>query len=236
MVYAQKIKRLLVYLGRILFVGVVLSVFLVLFFRWVPPPTSAFMLKRHFEPPARGKRPVVIRYEWIERKKISPYMPLAVIASEDQKFFQHWGFDLEAITDAVESNMKGRRLRGASTITQQVAKNLFLWSGRSFFRKGLEAYFTVLLELFWSKNRILEVYLNIAEFGDGIYGIQAAAGTFYGKRPSRLTPSESAVLAAVLPNPRKLKVRSPSPAVLERAGWIRKQMEQLGGIGHLKHF
>lgn len=232
----QKVTRLLVYLGRFIVAGVILSILLVFCFRWVPPPTSAFMLKKHFERPAQGRKAVAVRYQWLASKKISPYVPLAMIASEDQKFFQHWGFDFEAISDAVESNLKGKRLRGASTITQQVAKNLFLWPGRSFLRKGLEAYFTVLLELLWSKNRILEVYLNIAEFGDGIYGVQAAARTFYGKHPSRLTQSESAVLAAVLPNPRKLKVRSPSPAVIERAGWIQKQMEQLGGIGYLKIF
>lgn len=161
-------------------------------------------------------------------------MHLAVVASEDQKFPHHWGFDLEAISDAVENNLKGRRLRGASTITQQVAKNLFLWSGRSFVRKGLEAYFTVLLELLWSKNRILEVYLNIAEFGDGIYGVGIAAEAFYGKRPSGLTRSESAIMAAVLPSPRKLKVRDPSAFVIERAGWIEQQMEQLGGIEYIR--
>ena len=221
-------------MGRFILAAVILSVLLVLCFRWVPPPTSAFILKRHFESFFHGKPSVVVKYRWIGLDKISPYVPLAVIASEDQKFPHHWGFDLEAITDAVENNLKGGRLRGASTITQQVAKNLFLWSGRSFVRKGLEAYFTVLLELLWSKNRILEVYLNIAEFGDGIYGVRVAAETLYGKSPSRLTRSEAAILAAVLPSPRKLKVLNPSPFVIERAGWIENQMEQLGGIGYLK--
>jgi len=227
--------KLLVFMGRFILSAVILSVLLVLCFRWVPPPTSAFMLKRHFESFFHGKPSVVVKYRWIDLDKISPYVPLAVIASEDQKFPHHWGFDFEAITDAVESNLKGGRLRGASTITQQVAKNLFLWSGRSFVRKGLEAYFTVLLELLWSKNRILEVYLNIAEFGDGIYGVRVAAETLYGKRPSRLTRSESSILAAVLPSPRKLKVLDPSPFVIERAGWIERQMEQLGGIGYLRN-
>lgn len=221
-------------MGRFIIAAVILSVLLVLCFRWVPPPTSAFMLKRHVEGLIHGKSAVVVRYRWVDIEKISPYVPLAMVASEDQKFPHHWGFDLEAISDAVENNLKGGRLRGASTITQQVAKNLFLWSGRSFVRKGLEAYFTVLLELLWSKKRILEVYLNIAEFGDGIYGVQVAAEALYGKRPSRLTRSESAILAAVLPSPRKLKVLDPSPFVIERAGWIENQMEQLGGIGYLR--
>lgn len=227
--------KLLVFIGSFLLAALILSILLVLCFRWVPPPTSAFMLKKHFEKPSRGKPAVAVRYRWADWENISPYVPLAVIASEDQKFPYHWGFDFEAITDAVENNLKGGRLRGASTITQQVAKNLFLWSGRSFVRKGLEAYFTVLLELLWSKNRILEVYLNIAEFGDGIYGVRIAAETFYGKRPSRLTRSESSNLAAVLPSPRKLKVKEPSPFVTERADWIERQMEQLGGIGYLKN-
>jgi len=230
----KKTTRLLVFMGRFMLAVVILTGLLVLCFRWIPPPTSAFMLKRHFEGLFHGKSAVAVRYRWVDMDKISPYVPLAMVASEDQKFPYHWGFDFEAITDAVENNLKGGRLRGASTITQQVAKNLFLWSGRSFVRKGLEAYFTVMLELLWSKNRILEVYLNIAEFGDGIYGVRSAAETLYRKRPSGLTRSESAILAAVLPNPRKLKVLDPSAFVTERAGWIERQMEQLGGIGYLR--
>src|SRR3990170_3240644 len=156
-------------------------------------------------------------------------MSLAVIAAEDQNFPFHFGFDFEQIEKAIEQSNRGRRLRGASTITQQVAKNLFLWEGRSFIRKGLEAYFYVLLELFWPKRRILEVYLNIAEFGDGTHGVYAAAKTFFGKHPSELTPSEAALLAAVLPHPKHLHANTPSPYVEERARWIEEQMEQLGG-------
>lgn len=230
----KKSFRMPIYAGRFLAIIVILSVSLVLCLRWVAPPTSAFMLKRHFEKPARGKPPAAVRFRWIDIEKISPNIALAVIASEDQKFPYHWGFDLDAISDAVENNLKGRRLRGASTITQQVAKNLFLWSGRSFVRKGLEVYFTVLLELLWPKKRILEVYLNIAEFGDGIYGVHAAAQTIYRKHPSGLTRSESALLAAVLPSPRKLSARDPSPFVIERAGWIIHQMELLGGSEYLR--
>ncbi|MDF1593421.1 MAG: monofunctional biosynthetic peptidoglycan transglycosylase [Desulfobacterales bacterium] len=231
----KKTTKLLVFMGRLILTAVILSVLMVLCFRWVSPPTSAFMLKRHFKNFLHNKPSAALKYRWIDLDKMSPYVPLAVIASEDQKFPHHWGFDIAAISDAVGNNLKGGRLRGASTITQQVAKNMFLWSGRSFVRKGLEAYFTVLLELLWSKNRILEVYLNIAEFGDGIYGVRAAAETFYLKPPSRLTRWESAILAAVLPSPRKLKVSDPSPYVIERAGWIEEQMAQLGGIGYLRN-
>src|SRR5262249_11532172 len=146
--------------------------------------------------------------------KIAPEAPLALIASEDQKFPTHHGFDVQAIQDAMEDADEGERLRGASTITQQTAKNLFLWGGRSFVRKGLEAYFTVLLELEWPKRRILEVYMNIAEFGDGVYGVGAAANRFFRKTPAQLSGSEAALLASVLPNPKKLHAERPSPYVL----------------------
>jgi monofunctional biosynthetic peptidoglycan transglycosylase len=161
-------------------------------------------------------------------------MALAVVATEDQRFPYHRGFDFKSISDALEEHRKGRRLRGASTITQQVAKNLFLWSGRSYVRKGLEAYFTILLELLWSKRRILEVYLNIVEFGNGTHGVHAAAKNFLGKKPSQLTRWDAALLAAVLPNPRILKVRNPSPFVRQRQHWIVQQMGQLGGVGYLR--
>jgi monofunctional biosynthetic peptidoglycan transglycosylase len=155
-------------------------------------------------------------------------MQLAVVAAEDQKFPYHSGFDLESISDAVEDRLRGDRLRGASTITQQTAKNLFLWPGRSFVRKGLEAWFTMLLELCWSKARILEVYLNIAEFGRGIYGVEAAAGHFFGKPAADLGPGEAAVLAAVLPSPKRLHANRPSAYVQDRARWILEQMRMLG--------
>jgi len=155
------------------------------------------------------------------------------MAAEDQKFPWHWGFDLDSIRDAVESKEKGGRLRGASTLTQQVAKNLFLWPGRSYIRKGLEACFTVLLEVSWPKRRILEVYLNIAEFGNGIYGVDTAARVLMGKRARDLTPEEAAILAAVLPSPRRMNAAKPSEYVLERAEWIRDQMKQMGGVRYL---
>ena len=181
----------------------------------------------------RGEARNVIRHRWIGWESISTPMRLAVVAAEDQKFPHHWGFDFDSIADAVQHQGAKGRLRGASTITQQVARNLFLWPGRSYVRKGLEAYFTVLLELLWSKRRILEVYLNIAEFGDGTYGVFAASQTFFGKRPSELQRQDAALLAAVLPNPARLHVRNPSAYVRERAGWIEEQMAQLGSA-HLQ--
>jgi monofunctional biosynthetic peptidoglycan transglycosylase len=230
----SKISRLLRIIGRVILATVAFSVIVVLCLRWVPPPTSAFMLEQQVDRFFQGKHQPPIRYRWVAWKAISSQMPLAIIAAEDQKFPQHWGFDVQAISEAMEKNKQGNNLRGASTITQQVAKNLFLWSGRSYVRKGLEAYLTILLELLWTKQRILEVYLNIVEFGDGIYGVSTAAETFIGKRPSELTKGDAALLAAVLPNPKQLNVRSPSPHMLERKRWIEEQMEQLGGVGYLK--
>jgi monofunctional biosynthetic peptidoglycan transglycosylase len=161
-------------------------------------------------------------------------MCLAVVAAEDQRFPKHWGFDFASIADAVEEQGERGHLRGASTITQQVARNLFLWQGRSYLRKGLEAYFTVLLELLWPKRRILEVYLNIAEFGEGNFGVGAGAQAFFGKHPIELRTSEAALLAAVLPNPNRLRVRNPSAYVRGRASWVESQMTQLGGSAYLK--
>jgi monofunctional biosynthetic peptidoglycan transglycosylase len=175
-----------------------------------------------------------IRYRWTSWAQISPAMRVAVVAAEDQKFPHHWGFDFASIAEAIDDHNPRRRVRGASTITQQVARNLFLWSGRSYVRKGLEAYFTILLELFWTKRRILEVYLNVAEFGDGTYGVYAASQTFFEKHPSQLTQAEAALLAAVLPNPKQLHANAPSPYVEERAQWIEEQMEQLGGPAYLR--
>ena len=221
------LKRFGKVLAWVLLVALVLTIAPVLAFRWVPPPTSAFMLRRSLANLV-FRQGAPIRYHWTGWAEISPSMRVAVVAAEDQKFPHHWGFDFESIAEAIEDQGPRHRVRGASTITQQVAKNLFLWTGRSYIRKGLEAYFTVLLELFWPKRRILEVYLNIAEFGDGTHGVYAAAKTFFGKHPSELTPSEAALLAAVLPNPKRLHANTPSPYLEERAHWIEEQMEQLG--------
>lgn len=173
-------------------------------------------------------------YDWEPLERISPHAAMAAIASEDQQFPFHAGFDFESIRKAVQHNAKSKRKRGASTISQQVAKNLFLWSGRSWVRKGLEVYFTVLIEAIWPKERILEVYLNVAEFGPGTYGVQAAAKKFFGKDASRLSRREAATLAAVLPNPKRLRADRPSNYVQKRRDTIMAQMRALGGPSFLK--
>ena len=203
------------------------NLIVLLLLRWLPPPTTAFMLQA---PKDRSG----IRYQWVPWHRISPHLPIAVVAAEDQKFPDHNGFDFESIEKAIKENKHRRRPRGASTITQQVAKNLFLWSGRSYIRKGLEAYLTVMIELAWPKQRILEVYLNIAEFGHGVYGAEAAGQAFFSKSASRLHKDDAALLAAVLPNPRQLKADRPSEYVYQRTFEIRQQMDQLGGIAYLK--
>jgi monofunctional glycosyltransferase len=220
--------------GRWGLAAVILSVLAVVCLRWVAPPTSAFMLEERCARMLAGHNQEPVRYQWVDWKFISPHLPLAVVAAEDQKFPLHRGFDVESIKKALETNGRRHQPRGASTITQQVAKNLFLWPGRSFIRKGLEAYFTLLLETLWPKNRILEVYMNIAEFGDGVFGVQAAATTLLGKSPSRLAEDDAALLAAVLPNPKELQVVRPSRYVLERRQWIKEQAGRLGGLSYLK--
>lgn len=228
------ISKILRIAGRWVLALVVLSVAIVLCLRWVAPPTSAFMLEEQCARRVAGGNRRPIRYQWVDWRLISPHLPLAVVAAEDQKFPFHWGFDVASIKKALETNSRRQLPRGASTITQQVAKNLFLWPGRSYFRKGLEAYFTILLETLWSKTRILEVYVNIAEFGDGVFGAQAAATALLGKTPLRLTRDDAALLAAVLPNPKELNITRPSRYVLERRQWIKEQAGRLGGPGYLK--
>jgi len=208
------------------------SVLLVVAFRWVPPPTSAFILARHLDV-MRGAAPALkIRHQWVPRERIAPALLVAVVAAEDQLFPQHHGFDFKAIGKALDEAGK-RGPRGASTISQQVAKNLFLWSGRSWLRKGLEAWFTVLIEAAWPKRRILEVYVNFAEFGDGIYGAQAAARFYFARDAGVLSNAQAARLAAVLPSPRHYSVARPGPYVLSRQRWIERQMIQLGGQTYL---
>jgi len=210
-----------------------LSWLFVLILRFVPPATSAFMIERRLAALTQGERGFSLKYQWIPFSKVSSDLPIALIAAEDQKFPLHHGFDLQAIADALDEAEEGERLRGASTISQQTAKNLFLWNGRSFVRKGLEAYFTALLELTWPKRRILEVYLNIAEFGDGVYGAQAAAQEYFRKPASQLNAHDAAVLASVLPNPKKLHADRPSAYVLRHADWVERQVHQLGGASYL---
>ncbi|MBN1480368.1 monofunctional biosynthetic peptidoglycan transglycosylase [candidate division KSB1 bacterium] len=219
-----KVLRLLGYgVGAI----VVLSILLVLIGRWMPPITTSFMIQQSIVNKLAGNKQT-IRYRWTSWKEISPHVALAIVAAEDQKFPDHSGFDFQAIAKAQQENRRRKQPRGASTITQQVAKNLYLWPGRSYLRKTLEVYFTILLELLWSKKRILEVYLNIAEFAPNIYGVGAAAEEFWHKKPADLMQREAALLAAVLPNPKRLHADRPSLYVEERIQWIEINMRQLG--------
>jgi monofunctional biosynthetic peptidoglycan transglycosylase len=211
-----------------------LSWLVVLVLRFVPPLTSAVMMERQLGALIHGEKDFRLQHRWVPWSQVSPYVPLAMVAGEDQKFPYHHGFDFDSIQTAVDAADEGRRLRGASTISQQTAKNLFLWNGRSFIRKGLEAYFTVLIELTWPKQRILEVYMNIAELGDGIYGVGAASDAFFHTPPARLGAAQAARLAAVLPSPRRFHADRPTAYVQSRANWIQQQMGQLGGPGYLQ--
>jgi len=219
--------------ARIVAAVIAISVLLVAALRIVAPLTTAVMLEAWIAAAYAG-HPKPIDYRWVPWNAISPNAALAVIAAEDQKFPSHRGFDFDAIDSALTAHDHGRRLRGASTISQQVAKNLFLWSGRSWLRKGLEAYFTVLIEALWPKRRILEVYLNVAELGPGIYGVEAASRRYFDKPAARLTLGEAARLAAVLPRPRSMHADRPSSYVQARSAHIEAAAAQLGGRAYLK--
>ncbi len=204
------------------FVG--LSLFLVIIFKWVPVPVTNLMLIRSVQQITDGKK-IVLKHDWVSMKNISPHMQLAAVCSEDQNFFTHHGIDFGAMKKAVnESKKKNGKLRGASTISQQTAKNVFLWPQRSWIRKGLEVWFTGLIELFWSKKRILEVYLNSIEMGNGIYGAEAASKHYFGVKASELTKYQAASIIAVLPSPRKWNAKNPGPYVKSRINWIQQQM------------
>ena len=212
----------------ILFVGSIISVLLLAV---LPPVTTAFMVIDDWTNDDKYE----IQYQWVSWENISPYVPLAAICAEDQKFTEHFGFDMESIEEAWDERQQGKRFRGASTITQQVAKNLFLWPGKSFFRKGLEAYFTFLIEILWSKKRTLEMYVNIAQFGNGVYGVQAAGQKYFKKDASKIAYYQAALMGAVLPNPIRLKINRPSNYVKERTQWILLQMDQMGWESYLKN-
>jgi len=223
---------LVYWVARLTAVFIVLSLLLVGALRWVDPPTTAFILQHNWAA-SRDANIDPAWQHWVPWTEIPRHAPLAVIAAEDQRFLRHHGFDFDSIGDAVDAYRRSGRIRGASTISQQVAKNLFLWPARSLLRKGVEAYFTLLIETLWPKKRILEVYLNTAQFGSNIYGIEAASQAYFGKPAATLTTGEAALLAAVLPNPVRYRVDAPSDYVRERQRWIERQMRQLGGPGHL---
>lgn len=201
------------------------SVFYTVLFAFTPVAYTPLMLIRSAEAIMEDKA-FIHKHDWVSVANIDPSAPLAVVCAEDQNFFQHWGFDFEAIQESIDDFKRGKRLRGASTISQQTAKNIFLYPSRSWVRKGLEVYFTFLIELVWTKDRILTVYLNSIEFGTGIYGIEAASQHFFGHPASKLSRHEAALLAAVLPNPHRFHVSNPSNYIRSRQQWILRQMSQ----------
>lgn len=218
--------RALLYAKRALILFFLTSFVSVIFYRWIPVGVTPLMIFRVAESSFNGKVPKW-KKQWVSISKISPRMQAAVIAAEDQYFFEHNGVDWRAVEKAMEHNQRSRRVRGASTISQQVAKNVFLWPDRSWIRKGLELYFTGLLEATWSKKRILEVYLNVVEMGDGIYGVEAAAQAYFRKPASKLNSDESALIAAILPNPRMLSASKPTGYVRFRQSLIRRRLNQV---------
>lgn len=204
----------------------IVSLLITIIYRFVPPPITFLMVQRVVEQKIDGDE-IKLERDWVPIEDISTFMQRAVIASEDQHFISHWGFDLEAIEKAYNSNKKSKRVKGGSTITQQTAKNIFLWPARSYVRKGLEAYFTILIELTWSKERILEVYLNSIEMGKGIYGIEAAAQYYFNKSAKNLSKRESAAIAAILPNPLKWSASKPNAYIQKRQFRILKKMKYI---------
>lgn len=206
------------------------SLLAVIVYKWVPVPVTPLMLIRCCQQMSKGEK-IRLKFHWVKLdEEITPELALAVVASEDQKFLSHNGFDLDAISLAWEERVEGKRKRGASTISQQTAKNVFLWPGGGWFRKGLEAYFTILIELIWDKHRIMEVYLNVIEMGDGIYGADALAWQHFGRSADRLTRANCALIAATLPNPLKYSSKKPSKYMLRRQTQIMQQMKNLGSI------
>jgi len=205
------------------------SIFFTLLYRWLPPPVTPLMLIRLGDQLSEGKD-LRLKKDWVSLKKISPNLVQAVIASEDAEFLEHYGFDFDAIKKAQEYNAKHKRVKGASTISQQTAKNVFLWPDRSWIRKGLEVYFTGLIELIWGKERIMEIYLNVIEMGDGYYGAEAASLHFFNKPASQLTKSEAALIAATLPNPRIFKADQPSEYIKRKQGRILVIMNRSGKV------
>jgi monofunctional glycosyltransferase len=224
------VKNFSRFLLKIILLLLIITTSWVLLYRYVNPPITPLMVIRYLESSGKSRR---ILKAWKDYDLISENMALAVVASEDQKFFGHHGFDFNAMRGAAINNISDDRIKGASTITQQVAKNVFLWPERSWLRKGAEAYFTVLIETFWSKKRILEVYLNVVEMGSGIYGAEMASRIYFGKPASKLTKDEAALLAAILPSPRRMSPVNPSSYVNKRRQWISEQMDNIGNLNAL---
>lgn len=224
------LKRLSGFILKLILIVLLATVGLVLVYKYINPPVTPLMVMRYLSP--RGNDGSIHK-QWTNYERISDNMKLAVVAAEDQKFATHRGFDLESIQDAIEDRLEGGELRGASTISQQTAKNVFLWPGRSWMRKGAEAYFTFLIEAIWGKKRILEVYLNVIETGEGIYGVEEASQVYFGKTSNELTAEEAALITAVLPNPVLMSPRENSEYINRRKVWITRHMRSLGGQNYL---
>ena len=205
----------------------VVSIVSVVVYKWVPVPITPLMLIRDVEQ-LKNDKGVIMEHDWVPLEDISPKLQLAVVCSEDQNYLKHFGVDWGAIQKAMKENEKGKRVRGGSTITQQTAKNVFLWQGRSYLRKGLELWFTLLIEVFWSKERIMEVYLNSIEMGNGIYGAEAAAQHWFHKSAKKLSKDEAAAIAAILPNPLRYKANPANGYISGRKAWIKQQMNFWG--------
>lgn len=223
------IKKLFKILLKLLLYALVIPIIIVVIFKWVPVPATPLMAIRYFEQKQTDQKSVW-KHDWVPLEDISKNLQLAVICSEDQNFLKHRGFDIQAIEKAIDDNQKGKRIRGGSTISQQTAKNVFLWPQRSWLRKGMEAYVTILIELIWSKERIMEVYLNSIEMGNGVYGAEAAAQYWFKKPASKLSKSEAAAIAAILPRPLKYKANPPTAYIASRKLWIMKQMMFFGPL------
>jgi monofunctional biosynthetic peptidoglycan transglycosylase len=224
--FFQKLKTFL-WKGMLWFFGI--SILLVLIFKWIPVPFTPLMITRAAEQKMEGKE-MTCSHDWVPLEDISINLQKAVIASEDGNFLKHSGFDFKAMQKAFKNNNRGKKLKGGSTISQQTAKNVFLWQGRSYVRKGLEAYFTFLIELIWGKERIMEVYLNSIEMGNGVYGAEAAAEHWYRIDAKDLTKNQAAGIAAILPNPRKYKATNSTSYIEKRKNKIVKIMNHIGKI------
>ena len=219
--------KIVAIIWKTLLIFIILSIIPVIAYKWLPVPITPLMVIRNIEQIGDGKG-LVMKHDWVSLDKISPKLQLAVVCSEDQNYLNHFGFDINAIKKAMKENKEGKRFRGGSTISQQTAKNVFLWPGRSYIRKAFEAWFTLLIEFFWSKERIMEVYLNSIEMGNGVYGAEAASNYWFNKSAIKLTKDEAASIAAILPNPLKFKANPPSAYITKRKTWIKQQMNFWG--------
>jgi len=226
---SSRLKKILLVAGRVLLWFVMATVLWVIAYRFIDPPITFLMIQRNMERSAADK-PYKMEKEWVDFEDIADNMKHAAVSAEDQLFLKHLGFDVQAIEKAFQANRNNKKIKGGSTISQQTAKNVFLWPGRSWVRKGFEAYFTLLIEVFWSKERILEVYLNVIEMGDGIYGAEAAAQSYYGKSCGKLSKSQAAMIAACFPNPRRWSPRKPTAYIRHRQYLIMRNMTRLGPL------